>query len=130
MTFDARAAETLERTFTQDDFDRFAAVSGDRNPIHVDPGFCRGARFGRPVAHGMLLYAVLHALAERLLPGATLAASELQFSAPTFAEEAMRFEAVPDGEDDDHARVLLRCARVADGVVTCEGTARLRRAAA
>ena len=37
-------------------FDRFARLSGDDNPIHVDPAFSARTRFGRTVAHGMLLY--------------------------------------------------------------------------
>ena len=45
-----------ERVFSQSDFDRFAALSGDDNPIHVNPEFAARSRFGRPVCHGMLLY--------------------------------------------------------------------------
>jgi len=49
-------------TPTQADFDAFAAVSGDDNPIHVDPEFSAHTRFGRTVAHGMLLYSRLWAM--------------------------------------------------------------------
>ncbi len=33
---------------TQEEFDIFAHVSGDDNPIHVDPEFSARTRFGRP----------------------------------------------------------------------------------
>jgi acyl dehydratase len=46
------------KTFTQAEFDAFARLSGDDNPIHVDPEFSARTRFGRTVAHGMLLYGV------------------------------------------------------------------------
>src|SRR5688500_18589890 len=40
--------------FSQDDALRFAAWSGDRNPLHVDPEAARRSVFGRPVIHGVL----------------------------------------------------------------------------
>ena len=53
------AVAILRRTFGQRDFDRFAALSGDDNPIHVDPEFAGRTRFGRTVCHGMLLYSTI-----------------------------------------------------------------------
>lgn len=47
--------ESLRRVFTQTDFIRFAALSGDDNPIHVDPDFSAQTKFGQAVAHGMFL---------------------------------------------------------------------------
>ena len=54
--------ETITRplSFTQAQFDRFAALSGDDNPIHVDPQFAARTRFGRTVAHGMFLLSLIH----------------------------------------------------------------------
>ncbi len=60
---------TLDKTFTQADFDAFAALSGDDNPIHVDPDFSARTRFGRTVAHGALLCSVLRGLVEEIVPG-------------------------------------------------------------
>ena len=42
-------ATLVRRTFAQRDFDRFAALSGDDNPIHVDAAFAARTRFGRTV---------------------------------------------------------------------------------
>ena len=80
------------RTFTQSDFDRFAALSGDDNPIHVDPAFSAETRFGRTVAHGMLLYSALWALICQHFPGAVQETQELMFPAPTYADEPVRLE--------------------------------------
>lgn len=76
--------ETFE--FAQSDFDRFAALSGDDNPLHVDPAFAARSRFGRTVGHGMLLYGVLCAALGRLLPGAAQLRQFLAFTAPVFAD--------------------------------------------
>src|SRR5688500_2787 len=50
---------SLVRSLSQAEFDLFARISGDNNPIHVDPEFSARTRFGRTVSHGMLLYTVL-----------------------------------------------------------------------
>ena len=52
----ANNSMVLERTLTQQDFDLFAKLSGDSNPIHVDPEFSARTRFGKTVSHGMLLF--------------------------------------------------------------------------
>ena len=41
-------------TVDQDMIQRFADLSGDHNPIHLDAEFAAQTRFGRPIAHGML----------------------------------------------------------------------------
>ena len=44
-----------ERTFTKADQARFAAVSGDRNPVHLDAVLARRTQAGAPVVHGVHL---------------------------------------------------------------------------
>lgn len=46
------------RRVTQADVEAFAAVSGDDNPLHLDPEYAAGTRFGRPIAHGALGLAI------------------------------------------------------------------------
>ncbi|MCH8683975.1 MaoC family dehydratase [Pedomonas mirosovicensis] len=116
----------LTRTFNQQDFDRFAALSGDANPIHVDAGFAARTRFGRTVAHGVLLETVLRGLAGQLAPGRCVAEQALRFSAPTYADEPMRFEAWRE----DDATLGLNVTRAADGTLTCDGRMTLAEAAA
>src|SRR5207237_664031 len=41
---------------------RFADVSGDYNPIHLDDEFAKTTRFGRRIAHGMLSGAFISAV--------------------------------------------------------------------
>ncbi len=111
----------LERTLTQAEFDAFAELSGDHNPIHVDAEFAAATRFGRTVAHGALLCSILRALTERLVPGARQLDQQVMFPAPSYAGEALRFSAAIVTRSGDRIAVSLRAERVSDGTVTCEG---------
>ncbi|WP_172682453.1 MaoC family dehydratase, partial [Cupriavidus sp. HPC(L)] len=66
------AVPSAPRVLTQQDFDRFARLSRDDNPIHCDPAFARGTHFGATVAHGMLLFSLLCAQMQRGRAGPVL----------------------------------------------------------
>ena len=38
---------------TQDMVNRFAELSGDKNPLHLDKDFAAKTRFKRPIVHGL-----------------------------------------------------------------------------
>ena len=46
------------RTLDETAFRKFAELTGDAHPIHYDPEYASRTRFGRPVAHGLLVSAV------------------------------------------------------------------------
>ncbi|WP_259779398.1 MaoC/PaaZ C-terminal domain-containing protein [Aestuariispira ectoiniformans] len=117
-----------DRCFTQAEFDLFAEISGDDNPIHVDPVFSGETRFGRTVAHGMLLYTSLWGLVHRHLPGFKPSLQSLMFPAPTFAGEAMELRAeLVERQSDRECVFDFSIRRKADEVVTLQGRASLIR---
>lgn len=107
--------------FSQAQFDAFAQMSGDDNPIHVDPEFSARTKFGSTVAHGMMLLAFLNAATTRLLgQDAVFSAQELSFRAPTPAGEPV---AVRVSIDDGRVRqdiVKSDAGEAATGWVTIE----------
>lgn len=108
---------------TQADFDRFARISGDDNPIHVDPVFASRTRFGRTVAHGMFLSSVLWGLVRRHQPRAGRQLSQnVKFPNPAFSDEPLRFAATV-ADSSGSIAVTFTIVRVADGAVVCEGDA-------
>ena len=111
------------KTFSQEDFDSFASLSGDNNPIHTDPEFCAATRFGRTVAHGLLLCSVLRGLIEQLIPGARLGEQEVMFPAPTYTNEPMLFCVEVTDTRDGKVGLELEVKRQDDGVITCQGRA-------
>ena len=56
---------TPEHTLTAEEIVRFADLSGDHNPLHVDPEFARATRFGGIVGHGALSFSLLTGLWDR-----------------------------------------------------------------
>lgn len=113
----------LVRSLTQTDFDRFARISGDDNPIHVNPAFSARSNFGRTVSHGMLLYSVLWGMVAAAFGPLRQSAQNLMFPAPSYADEPLDFTATVTALDHDTITFVMQVRRVADGVVTCDGQA-------
>jgi 3-hydroxybutyryl-CoA dehydratase len=69
---------------TADVIDAFAAVSGDRNPVHVDADYAATTMFKERIAHGMLAAAYISAVFGMQLPGpgAIYISQTLNFKAP------------------------------------------------
>ncbi len=82
---------TLVKTITQSDIEEFAALVGDRNPVHVDPDFAKKTRFGRPIAHGMWGLSLISAILGTKLPGpGTIYLSQtVKFKAPVFPGDTL-----------------------------------------
>lgn len=84
-----------QRAFTQAEFNAFAELSGDHNPIHVDPAFAAETAFGATVAHGMMLFSAIRGLIARHYPGSRMLSQDLMFEAPTYADETVRLVLEP-----------------------------------
>lgn len=110
------------RVFSQEDFNRFAALSGDDNPIHVDPEFSARTRFGKTVSHGMLLYGLMCGALSQHFPGAVQLEQELMFPNPTFVREevTVRIEVMAVEPEERSARLETVITK-ATGEVVCQG---------
>ena len=60
---------TFEKTVEERDIQLFAAMSGDRNPVHLDAEFAAGTPFKERIAHGMFSGALISAAVACTLPG-------------------------------------------------------------
>ncbi|ACL23316.1 MaoC family dehydratase [Chloroflexus aggregans] len=95
-----------KHTVSQADINRFAAVSGDTNPIHIDPDAAAATRFGRTIAHGMLLYGYIRAALRMIVPTGVQRTQTLSFTNPVFANDEI--EIVVEVMESNHEQ--LRCA--------------------
>lgn len=103
---------------------RYAAASGDFNPIHWDHAAARGAGLEGIVVHGLLMGAwmsqVAAATSDRQDPIEEL---KLRFRKPLYPADAATVAAEEVGSEGAEMRLVLRC----DGTDHVTGTARLRR---
>lgn len=56
-------------SFTQDDIVKFAQVTGDNNPVHLDATYAAGTMFKVPIMHGMLGASLFSKVFGTLFPG-------------------------------------------------------------
>ena len=85
------------RRITHDDVLGFAALTGDKHPIHYDDDYAKATRFGRPIVHGlhlMALTALGAAPLSELLKDSMVAMLEqgAAFRRPVFKDDIVRSE--------------------------------------
>jgi acyl dehydratase len=80
---------------------RYAAVSGDRNPIHMHSLSAKSLGFSRAIAHGMWTKARCLASLESRLPDAF--AVDVRFRKPVLLPGKVRFDSTAEGDEIDFA---------------------------
>lgn len=118
---------TYKKTFTQGEFDLFAKLSGDNNPIHVDPAFSSRTKFGKTVAHGMLLYSTIGRCLGALLPGSGTVqiSQELMFPNPTFVDQEITVHLEVIELPSPQTAVISTNITHPDGTLGCQGVTRV-----
>jgi len=91
-------------------------LSGDLNPLHIDPDVAKAAGFPQPILHGLCTYgvagrAILAALCDN--EPARLKRLDVRFSSPVFPGETIRTDIWRDGD----GRALYRAMAVERDVV-------------
>ena len=108
------------RTITEDDIVKFAEVSGDHNPLHLDEAFAASTKFGGRVAHGMLTASFISAVFGNKFPGpgCIYISQTLKFKAPVRIGDAVTVEVTLTDLRATRNRATFRTiARVGDKVV-------------
>jgi 3-hydroxybutyryl-CoA dehydratase len=122
-----QSAEQL-RTVSAEDLARFAEVSGDNNPLHMDEAYALASPFKGRVAHGMLLGAWISALLGETLPGpgAIYVSQSLGFKRPVrIGDEVLtRAEVAEVDLKAGHVKLATRC--TVKGKTVLDGEAVLR----
>jgi acyl dehydratase len=76
-------------------------LSGDRNPLHADPGFARAVGFPRPILHGLCTYGITCRAILQACTGfdpAPIRSHQARFSAPVFPGETVSVDLWRDGD--------------------------------
>ena len=115
---------TWTRTFTADDVEGYARITGDRNPLHFDEGFVSLTRMGRLVVQGGLTTGLFNALVAMRLPGpgSVFLHQEWDYPAPVYVGDTVTATAEVIEARSDKPITRLRCvARRDDGTVVLRG---------
>ncbi|MGQ0542182.1 MAG: MaoC family dehydratase [Blastocatellia bacterium] len=101
---------STERHVTDELVRKFAEVSGDYNPIHLDEEFAAQTRFGKRIAHGMLSGAFISAVL----------GNEFKERKIVYLSQTMRFKAPVYLGDMVTASATVTHIREDKGIVTLE----------
>jgi acyl dehydratase len=115
---------TWTRTFSVEDVEAFARISGDRNPLHFDAAFASRTRAGGLVVQGGLTTGLFNALVAMELPGpgSVFLHQEWDYPAPVRIGDTVTAHAEVIEARADKPITRLRCvARLADGTEVLRG---------
>ena len=114
--------------FSQANVDIFAQVTGDNNPIHVDPVYAATTPFGKPIVHGFYAGSVFSKVFGTTWPGegTIYLYQEMSFRAPVYVDQkyTATFEIIEI--DTEKHRATVRCQlEDGEGKVAITGSAKL-----
>lgn len=118
-------AETLHKTIDAADVVGFAAVTGDRNPIHLSEHFAAKTPFGTRIAHGLYTASLISAVLGTRLPGpgAIYISQSLNFRAPVKIGDTVDVSVVVAELMAEKTRARLACTCSVSGAVVLDGEA-------
>ncbi len=119
----------LARYVTQAQINRYAEVSGDHNPVHLDAEFASRSAFGRIVVHGMLVLGFISEMLTKEFGKDWLDSGRLKvrFRAPVYpGDQVVTFgevTGVADGDGGNRVKCAVGCRKVdGEDVITGEAS--------
>lgn len=125
---DINVGDTAEfsKTITEKEVYSFAEVSGDFNPVHVDPEFASKSMFGKQIAHGVLSGSLISTVLGTKLPGqdTIYLGQNFKFLAPVFFGDTLTAKVeVAEKKDEKHIIKLRTFVMNQDGKIVVDGEA-------
>ncbi len=77
------------KVISQRDVERFAAATGDTNPIHLDEEWAERTRFNGRIVHGILVTGLISAALARLPGGIVYLSQDIEFRAPVRIDDSV-----------------------------------------
>ncbi|MFH1011479.1 MAG: MaoC family dehydratase [bacterium] len=106
----------------------YAELLGDKNPLHLDSAFAATTKFGKPIAHGGILFGLVSRILGMEFPGpGTVYLSQLMnFHKPVFIGERLRFHlCITELLPKDGASIRVKVTNTA-GELVADGEAKIK----
>lgn len=118
-------SEEQAYTVTDETIVKFAEVSGDDNPVHLDEDYAAKTQFGGRIAHGMLSASFISAVIGTRLPGhgSIYLSQTLRFRRPVKIGDEVIAKATISELDAERGRVTLATVCTVAGKAVIEGEA-------
>lgn len=99
--------ETIK--ITDDMVRKFAELTGDMNPLHLDESFARKSRFGKRICHGMLVASMISRIMGMNFPGpgTVIVKQLLKYRAPVYVDETVEVQVAVLEINSDKKRIIL-----------------------
>jgi len=111
----------------EEDITKFAEVSGDYNPLHMDDEFAAKTPFGKRIAHGALTASYISGILGNNLPGpgAIFTGLSMRFRRPVYIGDEVTVRAEVAEKNDRGNRVTLAVACIVNGKRVITGEAQV-----
>ncbi|MEW5994582.1 MAG: MaoC family dehydratase [Candidatus Zixiibacteriota bacterium] len=116
----------VTKTISESDVYLFAGITGDANPAHLNEEYAKTTKFGKRIAHGMLVCGLVSNVLGNQLPGnGTIYMSQtVKFLAPVYFGDTITARAEVIEKRDEKKRIVLRTTCVnQDGNLVVDGEA-------
>lgn len=113
------------KVFSDEDLHRFAEISTDCNPVHLDDAYAKASMFHGRICHGMLTASLISAVIGEQLPGhgTIYLGQTLKFLAPVRPGQEVTARVTVTAIEPTHARVTLETTCSVGDTVVLKGEA-------
>ncbi len=100
---------SISKQITETDVQTFSSISLDTNPVHLDADYARQTRFGKKIAHGLLVGGLVSAVIGTKIPGpgAIYVGQTFRFLRPVFLGDTVTATATIARYDKEKGRMTL-----------------------
>lgn len=124
---DLKVGDSAEASYpvSAEVIEKFADVSGDDNPVHLDEAFAKTTQFGTRIAHGMLSGGFISAVIGTRLPGygSIYLSQTMRFRRPVKIGDTVVVKATVTALDAEKGRATIETVCSVDGKTVVEGEA-------
>ncbi len=119
--------ESYTHTITDEDVKLFATLSGDVNPVHLDPIYAEQSRYKRRIAHGLLSASFFSAIFGTKLPGkgCIYVSQNLNFKRPVYIDDTVVAIVTVSAIDKQRKRVCFNTKCLVRNKVVIDGSAEI-----